>query len=67
MSNEALGQMHRLTAKIEELGGKVPEPWPWAIIKESKYKGRRRVRVDMALWNLQLLETLEKLQKENRQ
>jgi hypothetical protein len=51
-------QMVRLEAKIIKLGGKIPAPWPWAILKRRGTK----VVVDVALRNLQLLELVEDLE-----
>jgi len=59
--SDGVEQQLRLIAKIEALGGKRPEPWPWAINKITYRKGRATVFVDTALYNLQLLELLEDL------
>ena len=48
-----------LQAKIELLGGTIPAPWPWAIIR----KRGTRTLVDAPLYNLQLLELVEDLEK----
>lgn len=55
----ALEQMARLEAKIIRLGGTIPEPWPWSIVKMRGGK----VWVDTALRNLQLLELVEDLER----
>ena len=59
MDNKAVEQQHRLSEKILALGGTVPAPWPWAITK----KWGKKVWVDTALRNLQLLELVEKLER----
>jgi NCAIR mutase (PurE)-related protein len=56
-------QMLRLKEKIINLGGEIPDPVEWAIIKRTKRKGVPKVIVDSAIYNNQLLETLEDLQK----
>ena len=56
-------QMLRLKEKILMLGGEIPDPWEWAIIKRTKRKGVPKVIVDAVIYNNQLLETLEDLQK----
>lgn len=55
--------MFRLEEKIAALGGTIPQPWPWAINKTWKSKGKIKMEVDLGLRNLQLLELLEDLQK----
>jgi hypothetical protein len=55
--------MLRLKEKIRVLGGEIPEPWPWAVVKMTMRKGERKVIVDSGLYNLQLLELMEDLQK----
>jgi len=61
-----------------ELGGAIPQPWPWAVVRRFKLRGTparkaiergdstNKVEVDGALWNLQLLETVERLEKQQR-
>lgn len=56
-------QMLRLKEKILALGGEIPDPWEWAIIKRTKRKGVPKVVVEAALYNLQLLELKEDLEK----
>jgi hypothetical protein len=57
--NAATKQMIRLNERIKALGGTIPAPWPWAVVKQRKNK----VWVDAALRNLQLLELVEDLEK----
>ena len=55
--------MLRLQDKILTLGGEIPDPWEHAIIKRVMRKGKRKVIVDLPLYNLQLLELKEDLEK----
>ena len=43
---------------IAKLGGRVPDPWPWAI-----YDGDDGPYIDGSLRSLQLLEVVEDLEK----
>jgi hypothetical protein len=60
-------QTERLQAKIIAMGGTIPAPWEWAVIK--RYKGKRagQILVDGVLYNLQLLELKEDLEKKAKQ
>ena len=57
MTNErirsVLERRTRLEIRILELGGKVPNPWPWDY--------------DTSARNLQLIETIEALEKQQRE
>jgi hypothetical protein len=61
-SNGPTEQMFRLEEKIVKLGGEIPQPWPWAINKTRKRKGKIVMEVDLGLRNLQLLELKEDLE-----
>ena len=58
-------QAIRLRKRIKALGGTIPQPWPWSVVKRYRYKGHKVV-VDAALYNLQLLELVEDLEKQKR-
>jgi hypothetical protein len=60
-NNQPTPLMDRLKAQILTLGGEIPAPWPWAITGRKVSRGK--VEVDVALYNLQLLELRDDLLK----
>ena len=60
----------RLQDRVVALGGTLPQPWEWAVIRRFRKRGKAGrgnvTQVDTALYHLQLLELIERLEKAKR-